>query len=752
MRKNLYWFSFIELIIVISIIALISVIWLSINSNYTEKSKNSRITSDVLTLKNSIESYRNDNKTLPMPKWNQKFFDNSSNYVHYDDPTAFWVNGYITWDTIPKKYLDNLLLDPRTNQYYAYGKTLTWSMYFEIAWVNKINWNYESKVVGDYSWETWPYNLIREYNWPDFVFDKSRTNFPYNPDERLLKAKIWTFSWFVIVNWAPINNSWIKNNELTSWDIINVSTWWMAEIYYSDWSKSYLWDELRNSVLTLANMKYKEENNLFTKIQLALNYGSIWIKTSKLDPNSNFEVYTTDTEAAVRWTIFWVSKDNNSAPMTKVSVETWSVNIVRLDISKNITYDWLVNDLKNWNTISSVSFENTWTTDPNIVINPDWSASMFSSWTLIETIVYSQYIHTNTWWNYPILTDNDWLSNIIMTLLSIWNWEAKIWFPTTFSWSNKFIFNYAENITQSWIWDKNILILKWLTDSYYSIKICSDMEQIRCTKDFSLNLNAWNFENTDTLKSVWMCDDFWQFWCISKDLSLSWYTLVAYAPYDKQWDINMYTSEWKPLPYNSDWIIPDETKPMDQSIDSDSSISWVNDSPDYYNSTYSFYDKDWVKWIFIWSWWTTPDYLKYDMSSLGLWDSFAVEMGVRGWALKRNIWWMPAPTFYLFFSDNYNFFMANSWWERFLLKESNLSKINTTTSYFSVSALNDNSFYKLIYKKDLNNWNLNINWTSTWTTSLSWSLWLWNYLNIWETPTNLNQWDDIIDYIKIYKK
>nr|MDD3719874.1 FecR family protein [Candidatus Gracilibacteria bacterium] len=752
MRKNLYGFSFIELIIVISIIALISVIGLSINSNYTEKSKNSRITSDVLTLKNSIESYRNDNKTLPMPKGNQKFFDNSSNYVHYDDPTAFGVNGYITGDTIPKKYLDNLLLDPRTNQYYAYGKTLTGSMYFEIAGVNKINGNYESKVVGDYSGETGPYNLIREYNGPDFVFDKSRTNFPYNPDERLLKAKIGTFSGFVIVNGAPINNSWIKNNELTSGDIINVSTGGMAEIYYSDGSKSYLGDELRNSVLTLANMKYKEENNLFTKIQLALNYGSIWIKTSKLDPNSNFEVYTTDTEAAVRGTIFGVSKDNNSAPMTKVSVETGSVNIVRLDISKNITYDGLVNDLKNGNTISSVSFENTGTTDPNIVINPDGSASMFSSGTLIETIVYSQYIHTNTGWNYPILTDNDGLSNIIMTLLSIGNGEAKIGFPTTFSGSNKFIFNYAENITQSGIWDKNILILKGLTDSYYSIKICSDMEQIRCTKDFSLNLNAGNFENTDTLKSVGMCDDFGQFGCISKDLSLSGYTLVAYAPYDKQGDINMYTSEGKPLPYNSDGIIPDETKPMDQSIDSDSSISGVNDSPDYYNSTYSFYDKDGVKGIFIGSGGTTPDYLKYDMSSLGLGDSFAVEMGVRGGALKRNIGGMPAPTFYLFFSDNYNFFMANSGGERFLLKESNLSKINTTTSYFSVSALNDNSFYKLIYKKDLNNGNLNINGTSTGTTSLSGSLGLGNYLNIGETPTNLNQWDDIIDYIKIYKK
>jgi hypothetical protein len=45
--------------------------------------------------------------------------------VHYDDPTAFAVAGFITDDTIPKKYLGYLPVDPRTNQYYAYAKTLT---------------------------------------------------------------------------------------------------------------------------------------------------------------------------------------------------------------------------------------------------------------------------------------------------------------------------------------------------------------------------------------------------------------------------------------------------------------------------------------------------------------------------------------------------------------------------------------------------------------------------------------------------
>jgi hypothetical protein len=42
------------------------------------------------------------------------------------------VYGSITEDTIAKKYLDILPLDPRTNSYYSYGKTKNTNQ-FEIA-------------------------------------------------------------------------------------------------------------------------------------------------------------------------------------------------------------------------------------------------------------------------------------------------------------------------------------------------------------------------------------------------------------------------------------------------------------------------------------------------------------------------------------------------------------------------------------------------------------------------------------------
>jgi hypothetical protein len=39
------------------------------------------------------------------------------------------VSGFVTDDTLPKKYLNQLPLDPKTQQYYAYAKTLDTNNY-----------------------------------------------------------------------------------------------------------------------------------------------------------------------------------------------------------------------------------------------------------------------------------------------------------------------------------------------------------------------------------------------------------------------------------------------------------------------------------------------------------------------------------------------------------------------------------------------------------------------------------------------
>lgn len=711
------WFSFVELIIVIAIIALISVIWVSINSNYTEKSKNSKITSDIKTIKNSIESYKNETKTLPLPKWNQKYFDDSSNYVHYDNPTAFWVYGYITEDTVPKKYMNFTPIDPRTNQYYAYGKTLNGTLVFELAWVNKKDGNFESMVLGDYTWENWPYNLIREYNWPDFVYDKSKNNFPYNPEERVVKAKIWTFSWTVSVNGTNIDKNWAQNNDLKSWDTIIVNTWWLAELYYSDWSKSYLWTWTGSSKLTLANMAYKWENNLLTKIQLALDYGSIWTKTSKLEEWSDFEIYTTDTEAAVRWTIFNLSKLPNQWWLleTTLAVETWSVSINRYNI-------WPATDiievLKTNAPINRYNLHSWPLWNPNVVYS--WSTgevvAIFSTWQTVETKIWTSSITTPIVIPNSVLPDEDWLENITPKIKSINAWEVILEFPSSFSGTSneKKVRKNWSVITNWYTFISNELKLLSWAEQTYTIDVC-DKYQIKCTNKVSVNKELSYNQVTGTWCNLATQVEFtWTeySWCIDVDqgLTLSWYSLVAYAPYD--WDYKLYYNTWASFYNNS--ISPANTSSYFDII------SWIN------------------KWIFI-TW--TNETIKYSLTWLWLVGyDYAFEINIRS---NTSTW---PSTRYIFNIDNYRLYFSDTL-QSLILK-------NDSASYpYNFSSKYDWNYHKIIAKKEWTNFYLNVDsgiyntFPSTYPVNIGSS-----YFYIWSKNDLSSTFNNMIDYIKIYKK
>ena len=119
--KNIKWFSIVEIIITVSIIILLWVIAYSSKLWYDEKVTNWKIISDTKSIDNALISYIQENSTLPMPKWNTNYFSVDTSYVHsYDDVDTFWVYGSLTEETLPKKYIQVLPIDPRTNSYYSY--------------------------------------------------------------------------------------------------------------------------------------------------------------------------------------------------------------------------------------------------------------------------------------------------------------------------------------------------------------------------------------------------------------------------------------------------------------------------------------------------------------------------------------------------------------------------------------------------------------------------------------------------------
>ena len=100
------WFSFVEVIISISILTIISIVATTAYNGMQQKSDNSKIIWDLRSLSNTLESFKEANKDLPQPSWNKSFYKEDTSYSHsYDE--AFWVSWFITENTIDKKYLNS---------------------------------------------------------------------------------------------------------------------------------------------------------------------------------------------------------------------------------------------------------------------------------------------------------------------------------------------------------------------------------------------------------------------------------------------------------------------------------------------------------------------------------------------------------------------------------------------------------------------------------------------------------------------
>lgn len=714
-------FSFVEVIIVISVIVLLAVVALNANTSYKEKANTVKVESDSKTLKESFTQYYQEMWTLPMPGWNNNYFKDDWSYWHTWSPTNFWVHGYVTADTLPNKYINYLPLDPKTNQFYAYGKTLTWATQFEIASVIWKNALPETKLEWNYPWETGPISLIREYNGPNFVMDKSKTSFPYNPEELLLTAKINSYSGSVTINGNDFN---IENTTLVSWDEIVVPAGWYAELYFSDGSSSVLWDSSTNSTLVLADMAYKAENNLVTKIKLALNAWTLWTNATSLNDESEFNVFTADASAAVRWTVFWVSKvDENT---TNISVEVWKVAVAKV----SLYWEWVkLEEAIKLNAIDTLPiYDTTWTTVTdgwetyiNVdewIDSPKWinitSANLPIGWT-IEKINYNLSSLENVALKLKSISRN---TDDAYTTLTFKNKRA-------YSWAMLFVWNNANgSICNSADNDFVCTTTPTPTVSWsQKVKLCKDIslwaETLQtCTHSIEVNLGL-NAEQTpedsdrETKENLVNDDDFkcsdnferFNWWCVENSLWDDW-DLVAYAPYNE--NITLYDSTWEEYAVSDSWA-----------LDTDNCWAWT---------TWSFCTISGSnKWIFIDNDdGDGDDFIKYENLNLS-WD-FAIEMSVQKNALEQK------STKYLLDI----LWLAYPWWNSYIIFNwTNLWPYNL-------------SFYNTFEKIIIKNWDRLIIWWEDFNIS-SHSISI-NELFIWSKKDKAWQINWIIDYVKIYKK
>lgn len=737
MKLSNKWFSFVEILIVVTILAVISIIASTAYSSMQTKSTNAKVVSDLRAINNSLESYSKENQALPMPKGNLNYYKEDTSYSHNLE-NSFWVSGYFFEWVLPKKYLSYLPYDPKTSQLYAYAKTNK-QLAYEVWGVIYENELPVSVVMWNWWWEYWPYNLIKEYSGPNFVSEWSKNYFPYNPYEKRLVAKINSFSWTLKIDDVEKTLSQISDLELIAWNKIEISAWWFAEIYISDWSSTIIWDKDNISTLELKNFNFKDNTNIFTSVKLALLNWSVWTKAAKLDNNSSFEVSTPDTVAAVRWTIFWVTKNSTSSQVTLI--------------------EWKIDVKDDNNTPKQELQVDFWDTPKWVII--EWSD--ITSWTWNISKIPDEVKDKATTWI------ADFNENIQLKILSkTWS-TLEIELNDITTKFNKLFVDEKEIESSKYSKNDNILSIMNLDFTKVNkIKLCKDN---LCSKTLELspldsnlsfndiskkdkilalndpdNIEVEDLEEVKSEIEDTKCSDAVDYaWFKAKNcLFNDDYELIWYAPYDVASNYSMYTNSWSIT--NNNMNLNHAERLGD--IPDDWSWNWAR-SNFYYNQKKS------IWWILIDNkeWWVNPrqDYLYYEKPFDGIVNG-AVEIWVRWEALKRKDW----ETYTLFSFWNNKIYLHD---KKIKFNSNKIFEINDDFE----DKIKKDEMYMLVIRSDNQTMYIkNYNWVdifekwgiNQFTFSGDLCVWVNCEITRWnnQSTSYSNQWNDIIDYVKIYKK
>lgn len=213
MKINKNAFSFVELIVSVIIIAIVSTIWFVSYTSFLSDSRDSQRKSDLSQISSALKVYKQTRWYYAMP-W--EFF----NVTYYWEPVVYqWF-----FDTnVRISSLDRLPMDPRTKWPYTYSTTKN-AQEFELSATLEnqdkpiaiVNWTYKSVSINILpsillaierdSWENaeiveWEVNSW--WNWSEnrnkFIFDQQSYNIPYS-----------------FIDWKP-KSDWTELSEIMTY-------------------------------------------------------------------------------------------------------------------------------------------------------------------------------------------------------------------------------------------------------------------------------------------------------------------------------------------------------------------------------------------------------------------------------------------------------------------------------------------------------------------------------------------------------
>lgn len=332
-RKKIGGFSLVELLVTISILATISIVAYVSYSGHLRTSYNSTRIETIDSLYLSLSDYMLLKKTLPAANSNYISYDEQGTYMH-SVSGAYGISGYVSNNFLPAGYVNFQATDPESKQFYGYGK-LTDDTAFDLAAAlyDDITGTYKTYLRGTYSKDHLA-SLIRSYSSSNFVSQNSIEDLPYNPYERKVSAFISSYSGVVaVINSA--GNTLSLTGELNSGDNIIVATGSTVLLHISDGSELSLGSTTNETRLALSTLVYNDDNNLASKVSLLLSLGEVWVEAPHLrtetDSVSDFSIQTDSALAAVRGTVFGVSK--NTLGVTQLALASGKLEVAKITTS-----------------------------------------------------------------------------------------------------------------------------------------------------------------------------------------------------------------------------------------------------------------------------------------------------------------------------------------------------------------------------------------------------------------------------------
>lgn len=802
LKKFLKWFTLIELIIVIWIVALLSTWAYLMLMKWMSKWRDARKIADINTLSKWVLIYELENFGFPTP----------SNAISLTD--QYWEEIGKQW-LFDKAVVDKLssihktVKDPFTNEYYSYT-TYDKHRWFEI-WtfiesMGKISFNINSKTYADDEDNINPYVFVYwkvkvcEDNWvikypnPVSVYDENKYKY--------VSTKTMWNAWKVMFNmkylngskkalewsgtvcdsevqapiiWFQSYNTWMNLKQTNKEEIIG-SNDGLIEIIQQECEHNNLCNSpdifrVRYNfyILTYYNPVTKE----ITLIEAEYN-----VDTGKFEKKSKQVIYNGSWTSADRWKIYWIANGSNWMYQVYygwwsgwVQVFTqwwsgwwWSVGWISVLWWAWSSYDsmqlhWWAS-ITEWNNQSLVTFSKEWTTEGYIarVLGGDGTASTIVTKLpfeckmpkiiyLSEDVYLIVYIDEN---------GNMWVNKVTY---SAWSSSPTIEdYPV--DWAKEDITNIdIEHIWKDLVW---ILITKSSWENVIKIAQITDYWLMNTDKD---TIDTWSISDIQ-LVSWWKWDlnityTKWtssvsNYYKVSLDGFIS---LVNSTPLS--WTNTKLSQIWPTSFVNILWWNPisinnQQNEPIKVVEDADEDdTKWAQilkvDGSWLSNTNWAILTNSWVKL------WKVPTLISWANSNVNLWDSVTFTENFTLWWVDY-LWVVTTPvvtsqwsypswvkaTYYIGSTDTIKIYRSN--WTSFESIQT-LTWVSGTTSHLSYFAVDGFNYLAVSTVWNWLSWNSKYTWLYKWDWSQfvrTQSLVAWIWVKYFEIETNkyliVNKW------------